>query len=711
MQDAGFVTFRGWLLASTAVLLLNPGMQAAAQIEEVVVTATKSGETLLQKTPVSITAFTANAVDRSLLLNVKDLVQYTPNLTLNQNGAFAQIYIRGIGSNNVFAGSDPSSTVHVDGVYFARPYQQFASFLDVERIEVLRGPQGTLYGRNSVGGTINVISRKPGDEYQAKAQLTGGNYGLFQGEAYVSGPIMPGKLEFSVSGSYARHDAYRKNIIPSGNDVDDLNTGAGRAQLRFQPTDWIDATTRVDFQSQSDALPSLTKIMEPYDPATNSILGDFGKVALNTPVKVTDRGFGFAEDIDIQLGNGMKLKSLTAYRANTSKTRIDTDATDRSFTVTNTYEKQRQLSEELNLSGKLGALDYIAGLYYMNEHIASRGRAETLSAGTETRLWPTVYTNAYAVYSQGTYHVTDQLALTFGYRYTDEEKKFNQYGGVWNVAANRFNAGYPVTYRNTGHYKAGTPKFGVDYSPADNVMVYASVTRGFKSGGFNFTSFNTTNGFAPETIWSYEAGVKTEWFDRRLRVNAAAFHYDYKNFQISTIIRPGVTDITNAASVTSDGAELEITARPIPNLDVMANFGILKSTWDRFPVAPAGGGLTFDASGLARKGTPAFTSAFVAEYRWPLAGGADIFVRGEFFYQSHTYFNLQNDSRVSAAGYGLLNGSVGYESADGTWRLALWGKNLADRVYFTSLGTASTPVLAARVGAPRTLGARLTWKM
>ncbi|MDB5364574.1 MAG: TonB-dependent receptor, partial [Rhodospirillales bacterium] len=285
------------LLCAASALLVGMATSAQAQIEEIEVTATKTGATQLQKTPIAISAFSANDLDRSLTGNVKDLLQMTPNMTVPQNNSYAQIYIRGIGSNNVFSGSDPSSTVHIDGVYIGRPFGQFANFLDVERVEVLRGPQGTLYGRNSVGGTINVISRLPTDEIQGKAQLTLGNYSAVTGEAYLSGPIVPGKVQASVSGSYTEHDDYRTNVSTGGNLQND-KAGSGRFQLRLQPTDKIDAITRFDFFSQYNRPMGFAKILLPFDPLTNSILGDYSKVAQNGISRGTTRMYGVSEEIN-----------------------------------------------------------------------------------------------------------------------------------------------------------------------------------------------------------------------------------------------------------------------------------------------------------------------------------------------------------------------------------------------------------------------------
>ncbi|MDB5364823.1 MAG: TonB-dependent receptor [Rhodospirillales bacterium] len=708
-RPAGWV-LRAQLLSGVAITCLAAS-PAMAQLEEIEVTATKTGATLLQKTPIAVTAFTSAEIERSLINNVKDLVQFTPNLTVPQNNTFAQIYIRGIGSNNVFNGSDPSSTVHVDGVYQARPYAQFANFLDVERVEVLRGPQGTLYGRNSVGGTINVISRAPTDELRVKGDLTVGNYGTVQEQAYLSGALIPGKVQASISETYSRHDPYRENIVASGNDIDSQNTGSVRVQVRVQPTASIEATTRVDFASAYFNPMGYAKILQPFDAATNSILGDYSKVALNQPGLGTVRGYGFAEDVAADVGNGMKLRSVTAYRRNVVKTLTDTDSTDRDTTVTLTSEKEWQFSEELNLSGKLGALDYVTGLYYFVEHIGTLTLVNQRAAGTFTGVFPSSHTTSKAAYAQGTYHLTDQLSVTAGARYSEEEKLFYGNVGTYTAATGALR-GAQTLYVGDGRYHAFTPKAGIEYQLTPDALLFVSATRGFKSGGFNQTSTTSAAaaGFAPESLWSYEAGLKSEWFNRRLRANLTAFHYDYSNLQVQAFIRPGVTDITNAADATINGVELELRTRPLQNLELGANLASLDATYGKYPGASGPGGVVIDATGKRLNASPQYSANLSAQYDVPLSSGALVSLRGEYFWQDKQFFVASNDPAQSQGAYGLFNASVAYETEDGHWRVALWGKNLFDRQYITATATIS-PVVSGRPGDPRTFGARLTWKM
>src|SRR5712672_3778861 len=222
-------------LAPGAALAVSP--DDSVKLEEIVVTASKTCVTDIQLTPIAITAFSAEQLQRSQLSNVNQLMGSVPNLSISTFETFAEIFIRGIGSTNVIGGNDPSTTVQVDGVYLGRPYSQYADFLDVQRVEVLRGPQGTLYGRNAVGGTINVISRVPIDDFAAEASLTLGDYWLVQSQDYLSGPLIRGVLDASLAVDYTYHAAYIERLSPGGDDIANANRGGVRAQLRWEPND------------------------------------------------------------------------------------------------------------------------------------------------------------------------------------------------------------------------------------------------------------------------------------------------------------------------------------------------------------------------------------------------------------------------------------------------------------------------------------------
>jgi iron complex outermembrane receptor protein len=719
----------GYFVLMLSAACWTPGAVGAAssidsdKLEEIIVTAAKTGATDVQQTPIAISAFSAEQLQRSQLSNVNQLMGSVPNLSISTFETFAEIFIRGIGSTNVIGGNDPSTTVQVDGVYLGRPYSQFADFLDVQRVEVLRGPQGTLYGRNAVGGTINVISRAPTDDFAAESALTLGNFWLVQSQNYVSGPLIRGVLDASIAVDYTYHAAYLENVVASGNDVDNANNGGVRVQLRYQPTAFIDATTRLDYSLADEAEQGLSTTLEPFSPVTNSILGNYHKVALNQRQRGVTRNAGVAEDIKFILSDPLTIRSLTSYRSASTWINDDADATDVNASLIHQDEHDKQFSQELNLVGNYDRFNFVTGLYYYHEHNDIVVAPTIVPAFTYLYVKPTMTTDAEAAFAQGTYHVTSKFDVTAGIRYTVERKTMDQnetfyvYGGGAiltqpqpGMPVNPFVPGNPFKFSTSAHYYAPTPKFGVQYSVTDDLMLYASATRGFKSGGYNFSSNDRlTAGFQPEKVWSYEVGAKSEWLDRRLRVNLTGFLYHYSDLQVQVLLAPGSLSIKNAANASNKGVELEVAATPVKGLELTANAAYLDAKYSSFPDAPAPRGAgTADASGNFLIQAPPWTGNLAAQYSVPVGDGDLTFLRAEYSYIGKQFFEPTNSVNQMQTGYGLVNLSAGYATGENKWQVTAWVHNLADKEYV--LATVAGPPYAGVVGAPRTFGVTVRHK-
>jgi len=689
-------------------------------VEDVIVTAQKTGAQAVQSTPLAITAFSARQIAEQQVTNVKDLVQYVPNLQVAQSSANAQIFIRGIGSTNVFAGSDPDVTVQVDGVYLARPSSQFGDFLDVERVEVLRGPQGTLYGRNAVGGTLNVISRAPSNSFSGKAAVTVGDYGLVQSQAYISGPLVADHLQGSLSVNYIGHKGYVDNIVPGAHDVDDANRGGLRGQLRAELGKVV-ATTRADWFSGREYLESYDQLLTPIRtprpaPLANSTIGTYRKVALDWPQILVTQGGGVSEDIEIPLSDQLTFKSLTAYRENHYKVANDSDATELSSAFNRQTEDQHQVSQEFNLQWNSDRLAAVAGAYYLREVIDGTTRSSTPPTATERGALPHVVAEAKALFVQGSYKLTDALSLTLGGRYTWEDKDIKPYGYTRSTTTGAL-VGVPFTTPASSSYHAFTPKVGLDFKAADHVLLYASATKGFKSGGFNYTARTLAAlRFAPETIWSYEAGAKTDWFDKRLRVNLTGFYYDYTGLQVQALLSPGNSFVGNSKDATVKGAELEITAKPISGLTLVSNFALLDAKYGTFPNASVPAGVVpyvtgdpryspattfYNASGNSLNAAPKFSTLQAIQYEVPVSVGF-VGLRAEYSYRSRTDYDPTNVDILSQPAYGLINLAIGFRTADGAWRAQALVKNATDKEYLMTLAApGASPT--GHAGPPRTL--------
>jgi iron complex outermembrane receptor protein len=665
---------------------------------------------------------------------VTDLAQKVPNLSVPMVTIIPQIYIRGIGSSNSNNGSDPDVTMQLDGAYIARPYSQLMDFIDVDRIEVLRGPQGTLYGRNAVGGTFNIISKKPSDRLQGQIALTAGNYDLLQTQAYVSGPIKPGMLQFSVSGNYIRHRGYVENITPGGQDLGTADRSGLRAQLRFTPNESIEAITRIDWAKSNERPDSFDHIVAPLTGATlaNSIIGNYRKAAIDAPQQADSRFSGIAQEINLKLNETLALKSLTAWRRSQFNQTLDSDFTELPLIAGAQSDNSRQLSQEFDLTASLAKFKAVGGLYFIKEDEDSFVSASappsviTPAPGSfVSTATPNATARSWAVFAQGTYRLTEEWGVTLGARYTKDHKKLDSV--ITRTSLNPAtpgvsSAGFPATTHADQDWSAVTPKIGVDWQFIPNAMVYASATRGYKSGGTNYATTDPESlSFAPEKLWAYESGVKSDWLDRRLRVNLTGFIYDYTDLQVQSGIRPGVIAINNAAAAKVKGIELEVSAKPMAGLLLTANYAYLHANYGSFPAAAVGQALipylssspqynattrTFDASGNQMTAAPRNSFSGSAEYNFPIDEGT-LFVRGEYYHRSKASYDPTNAPIMFEPAYHVVNLAVGF--IGDKWGAQLLAKNLTDTQYLIQRSGAGR-VPGGLAGPPRTIAAQVTYR-
>ncbi|WP_174278363.1 TonB-dependent receptor [Sphingomonas bacterium] len=713
-------------------------------LADIVVTGTKTGAQALQRTPDTVSVIGGDLIANQGLNNIRDVATYIPNLTFTRSTSQAIITIRGIGSNNVNAGSDPDVTTQVDGVYIARPVGQWSDFLDVERLEVLRGPQGTLYGRNAVGGTINVISRTPATSFGGEARATYGNYNDAEGELYLTGPLAGDRLRASIALDYRRHDAYLNNIVPGVHDLGNANRGGARVQLRWEPASDIDATTRADYAKVHKYYDGFQSLLAPTSlaarpfvaPLANSEVGNYSNVAINNDNPLSQKIGGVSEDVNWHLGGGFTIKSLTAYRALRSLIYGDSDSTEVFGQYLRSSETEHQFSQELNLQYNQGPLKAVGGLYYFGDRDEQHQQVQVPPsvitppvASFTQAAQPVIRTNSYAAFAQGVYEFLPRLSLTLGLRYTTENKRIDQRtsrnvpynGGL--IATNP----PPFSLRRTDH--AFTPKFGLDYQATDSILLYASITRGYKSGGFNFSSATPVGAaFDPEQLWSYEGGIKSEWLDHRLRLNLTGFHYDYTNLQVQNLLGPGNQNIANAASAKVNGVEFEFVAKPARAFQFAGNASYLDATYQSYPRAALPAGyfnfvpvarrsctslappVCFtDASGNHLSSAPRFSGLLAADYT-PEVGAFRFGAHLDFAFRSRTYYDASNNLFSSQPALGLFNANLSLGPPGETaWRLELFAKNLTDRKYYQVI-SGSGQVPGGIIGDPRTYGARIGYR-
>ena len=696
------------------------GATSTIGLEEIVVTAQKRTENL-QNTPVAVAVVGGEQIEKLNLDDIGALATQTPSLVYNEVGGEAQLYIRGIGSNLFSIGVDQSVATHIDGIYAARSNMGLIQFLDVDRVELLRGPQGTLYGRNATGGVINVLSRRPTTSPEGYFSALRGSFNRSDLRGALSGPLND---EFSarVAVRKLKDDGYTKDLDPRGtNKIDDNDLEAGRATLRWQRDG-----AKVDLITDYSSFRNGNTSVFPIDSA--GLAQSFGAVATgdihltrnNTPSFHRWHTAGVTLDAGLPIGESSRLDALVGYRNWDSDFLFNTDGTEIEISRTTFEYQSKQLSAELRWSGQSALGEWLLGAYRLDED--KYGALGLVRAGFTPPVVQAARSFIFradgkgvasAAFGQLRHSLTDRWILSAGLRYSRETKRDllrnstllpdNELLGLYTT--NTIPAATAASTRDAARtWSAWTPRLGLEFRPSKDALLYATYSAGFKSGGFNDLSVINPP-FDPEKIRSLELGAKTEWLDRRLRLNGNVFWYDYTDLQVSVYANVGsvtTTFTTNAAAATVKGAEIELSARPVPQLDVALALNLLDATYDRFIVpygtctaanaaldarcvGRAGLPRLIDAAGKRLNNAPTVKGTLSAAYNVALANGGTVTIGTALSHQSRIYFLPANAPGVSQAGYTVADARIGYTNAGGNVEVNAFGKNLGDTQYFHTL--------------------------
>ena len=716
------------MCASGAGLAAEATASSKSVLPEMVVTAQKRAQKL-EEVPISVTAFDEEALALREFNQLEDLAYAAPNVNIasSTDARTTQFTMRGITGQTLFPGAESSVGIFVDGVYVNNPIAQNFDVLNVERVEILRGPQGTLYGKNTTAGAINVISRKPGEEFSGSGSVQYGNYNDIRVKGSVEGPIVEGKLFGQVAATFHKRDGYATNTF-LGTDIDTDDTKAIRAALRFTPTTQLEINLSGDLLHQ-DRVPSVPD-------TTPEDRRDELDVAMSEKRDVQ----GVNLTADYTLANANKITSITAYRNYDWERVGDDDGLPQPAFISPVTESTWQISEELRLSSPAGQrLEWVTGLYFLHtdmdgssDPIIDPDLVFLLNYGVSCTLFyapafcaPGVgqnrisqQTDTFAAFGQATFAFDEQWSLTGGLRGSYEKKEFRNTQSSTQLPL--FMAVIDASFDRS--VSSVSPMVALEYKPKPGINLFASASQGFKSGGFNTGPVaspaqlvNTI--YDDESLWSYEAGVKSEWFNKRLRVNLSAFFVDYKDLQAFKYdeVAPGVfsSRITNAATATSKGVELEITTVPVSGLTLGGGLGYIDARYDEFAgcgVAPGIPPTAINCSGNKLTGAPSMTGNLNATYYVPVPGVKDLdfMLYGDWSYRGKSYFDVQNTPTNVQAGYSILNLSTGLLDANGNWSLVAFGQNLTDKNYtvLSLPGFAGTQIRS--LGNPRTFGLRMT---
>ncbi|MDA5194767.1 TonB-dependent receptor [Govanella unica] len=711
--------------AGLAALLLGsvlaiPATAAPAEpgsfgtLEEIIVTAQKRAENL-QTVPVAISAFSETALAKIGAVGIADIAGRTPNFVMNRkNLVEPQFFIRGVGTNTNSAAGDPTVGIFMDEVYVGRASGAAFDFFDLERVEVLRGPQGTLYGRNTSGGAVNIITKKPSDKPYVKLEGTYGNYNTLELKAVGNAPIND-KVFVKLSGLHRSHEGYSTSLI-NGNDLGKEDNWSGRAQILFQPNDDLRILLSGDYTKDRNGgnarVPYLifpgatTGYVRAKYPADTDLRDSFAN-----PNSFQNREvYGVYGRIDYDMSFAT-LTSLSAYRHNELHWFEDLGTPSIPLLLKNdnrANEKSHQFSQELRLTSLPGSkVNWVTGLFYFDEKVSRNDNYVTSfllvpAAGGDVTFFQDVTSKSYAAFGQMTYPFTETLSVTGGLRWTHDKKD------AFQAATNNTNnptSGIPL-FPNGPYavpaehsWSALTGRLALEYKDADGPLLYASVSRGYKSGIYasqNNVIANVGIPLPPEHSWTYEAGIKSDWLDNRLRFNATGFYTDYRALQLYRL-DSSLRLITFSSNAKIYGAEIETSALLTDNLEIGANGSFLHTEITTGE---------FKNNQLAR--APKWNTSLYAALTFPVPSG-DLSLRTDFRWTSKYYFEPTNARETKIDSISLFDARLTYTHEASGVQVAVWGKNLGNR----DVPTHIIPFLGngyAVFDAPRTFGVTLNYK-
>lgn len=714
-------------LLSGAVLAIVSAPPVWSQgIEEVVVTATRRAESI-QSIPVAVSAFTDEDLSRLGITETLDIAKVVPNFVAHNNTGLgtANLYsLRGLNNTESIATFDPPVGTYVDDFFIQRQNSNNYAMFDVDRVEVLRGPQGTLFGRNTTGGAVRVILKEPAEEFGGFAEIGGGRFDQISARGSVDIPATE-NFRLKISGYYIDDDGFVDNVT-TGEDGLNFEENFGiRGAILWEPTDkasWNASLAYIEnehanmfnYEDGGDRF-TRTGLVTNGAPYAGLVTGNKQNFGLGNET----RSLHFTSDIEWETAIGT-VNILTSYLTLEQDFLLDFfegPFSTGGFTIANEGEHD-QFSQEARLTGSFGdKLDYIAGVFYFNEDNKT-DFAQIFNLGAIGLFLPTGFplfqydrtmdngVDSWAVYAQFDVHVTEQLTLTAGIRYTDEEKDFGVTDNGNPRAGNVFGSrdmealGIPLEQSES----MVTPRFALEYEATDNFMIYGSATRGFKSGGWNArgTAPGTLIPFSSEKIWNYEGGIRSEWFGNRLRVNLTGFYADITDFQLpSAYSSPdgGIVFITqNFADMEIYGFEAELLANPVDNLTLFANIGIMESEYKNLDPSivaqrenclenglQCAQGIVNPTGGIAPPvRAPEHQLSIGGWYEIPITDSINVVPQINVIDYGEHNISTSGQDVALLDGYTIINGGVSIEHTGWDWTLTASCQNCTDRDQYVS---------------------------
>jgi len=679
---------------------------------EIVITASKRRESI-QRTPIAVTAITSGDVEQARISTFRDIAGRVPGLVAPRQSSAqtTQTYsMRGIGEPDTFP--EPAVAVYIDDVYLARTVGSLYDTPDLERVEVLRGPQGTLYGRNSSAGTIRFITKDPTSDPSLYVSAAYGSYDNVDLKLRVNGPILANdKLNGALSVIRHTRDGWMYSI-PLRQHVNNYDLWALRGKLKSELTDRLSVTLSGDAMFDRSTQSYYAPVNQPNGETGTGVKTDPDVTWAEGPPFNKTNAYGGALTINYALTDELTLKSITAYRGFDGPIYYDNDGVTAIKSDSYAGFRQYQKTQEFNLNGEFDRLNFVVGLYYfyeyfLNDRINQSATSSVDNIGQILKVKNWVRTTSYSAFGQLNYKLTDIFTVTVGGRYTTDKRKFRTIIGskantqllepwLWDydpeVLEERFGA-FPNLVDITvdpKRFSNFTPKLGLQAQWTPDIMSYLSWSKGFKSGGFDLRSTtlaSATSPYRPQIVTAYEGGVKSRFLDGRLTANLAIYYNDIKDLQLratspATPTTPGFSGIINAASGSTKGAELELGLVPIDGLRLGASAAYLKTKYKTFTAAlPANAAGRTTLLGLDFPLSPKWQLGGNIDWTLPIDVPGQWRVSGDISYETKRYFDLYNTPQALQGPQTFVNGTISYTTAGGDLTAGIQATNLFDTRY------------------------------
>ena len=715
-------------------------------MDEIVVTAQKRSQSL-QDVPVAVSALTPDALEQSGVRTLSDISQLVPGLNISDTQSEGiSVSMRGINSNDFGFAVENSIPIYLDGTYLGLGTSLIGDLIDIAQVEVLKGPQGTLFGRNAAGGAVSITTSPISDEFEGNVRVQYGNYDLVTVSGLLNVPLVDDKLKMRLVGGIRKRDGWQTNLISGKQDGYEQDRWFGRAKLSWTPTENLELVLTSDYKKEDDNSGYYYLLDSDYPPSifnpadfdtsgtdvssANYTIGTEDPEGDPLSYRINRTIEGHSAHLTWDLNDSMTLTSTSSYRKLDYGAVEDNDGTEYLMLNVQSFGKSEEINQELRLSGQSGPLDWFVGSSYYSQDLDSYVEdifgSFLVGAPITERNVGTSNVKSFGFFGDAIWSATDRLNFTVGARYSYDRKSQSIDTPNQNTLGLGYNLIFPSAEQLTdsegnpdpslAHLKGTWNDFSmravVDYKLTADSMVFFSASQGYKAGGFNsfpivdledYYPYATPGQMTPydeESVTSYELGIKSEWLDRRLRFNASLFYYNWDDLQVQVAVDKALFTL-NAGKAVGKGADVDLTYQPVSNLTLVANLTYLDAKIDE------GVPGTSIVAGDRLNYAPKISGYLGIDYEIGVVADWSLRANAGYSFNSSQYVS----NGIKDKKYSLLNTRLTLQSPNGNWQMSLWARNLTNTSYLEQVSDfSSIGYVSARRNEPRTYGLEIGYK-